>query len=106
MLYFVRQWGEHFFEVTKMKGYNHKTFFGYGTEICENDFSRLVLHCKPYSNEVDRIHSKLLKVTNKAYSEVIRWRGEGKANDIIPGLYPETCGAPTVENVLDRLGIQ
>lgn len=104
MKYFVRQWGDSFFEVTKLRGYND-SMLGYGTEICENDFHRLVLHCKPNKHPLDNTFLRLRRESGKPFKEVCRWRGDGNVNDIIPGLYPETMCNRTLEDSLDKVGI-
>ncbi len=104
MKYFVRQWGDSFFEVTKLRGYYDSTL-GYGTEICENDFHRIAVHCKPYKHFLDNTFQRLRRESGKSFVEIFRYRGDGNVNDIIPGLYPETFCKRTLEDSLDKVGI-
>ena len=97
MVYYVRQWGDKFFELTKIRGYDRGGILGHGSKICEADFHRLALHAKMYRHPIDNLNIK-----RRSFTEITRFRGEGKVEDIIPGFEVETVWCMSDEERLNK----
>ena len=74
MKYYAMQYGNLFYELEKVRGYNYNSFFR-GSEITETEFKTLVTKC-------ERLPSVRRK-TNKIYTEIDRWRGNGIYKEVL-----------------------
>ena len=87
MVYYAIQYGEYFFEISKMRGHDDGNHLSLGSLITEDQYKKLWSHTKP-SPTTSMYHrsSQIRSANGHSYRDIEKRRGEGKISDIIPDI--------------------